>query len=85
MMDNALLYLAAVLAIITILLHRYLKTREKKFQAKKAAWKRKKICEDTAIISHYTEQRLSINLMALDAARQMCAAAANQSADDHFS
>lgn len=74
-MIDALPYIAVVLAIAAFALYKYMKYREAKFQEKKQAHIRKKICEDTAIISNFVDERLSLNLMALDAARQMAASA----------
>ena len=75
MTDNTLLYVAIALAVLALAVYKYSKHREAKFQEKKQAHIRKKICEDTAIISNYVDERLSLNLMALDAARQMAASA----------
>lgn len=75
MTDNTLLYVAIALAVLALAVYKYSKHRETKFQEKKQAHIRKKICEDTAIISNYVDERLSLNLMALDAARQMAASA----------
>lgn len=75
MTDNTLLYVAIALAVLALAVYKYSKHREAKFQEKKQAHVRKKICEDTAIISNFVDERLSLNLMALDAARQMAASA----------
>ena len=75
MTDNTLLYVAIALAVLALAVYKYSKHREAKFQEKKQAHIRKKICEDTAIISNFVDERLSLNLMALDAARQMAASA----------
>lgn len=75
-MIDALPYIAVVLAIAAFALYKYMKHREAKFQKKKEARQLKAICEDTVIMSQYADQRLQINLMALDAARQMADAAA---------
>ena len=75
MTDNTLLYVAIALAVLALAVYKYSKHREAKFQEKKQAHIRKKICEDTAIISNYVDERLSLNLMALDASRQMAASA----------
>lgn len=75
MTDNTLLYVAIALAVLALVVYKYSKHREAKFQEKKQAHIRKKICEDTAIISNFVDERLSLNLMALDAARQMAASA----------
>lgn len=75
MTDNTLLYVAIALAVLALAVYKYSKHREAKFQKKKQAHVRKKICEDTAIISNFVDERLSLNLMALDAARQMAASA----------
>jgi hypothetical protein len=75
MTDNTLLYVAITLAVLALAVYKYSKHREAKFQEKKQAHIRKKICEDTAIISNFVDERLSLNLMALDAARQMAASA----------
>lgn len=75
MTDNTLLYVAIALAALALAVYKYSKHREAKFQEKKQAHIRKKICEDTAIISNFVDERLSLNLMALDAARQMAASA----------
>ena len=75
MTDNTLLYVAIALAVLALAVYKYSKHREAKFQEKKQAHIRKKICEDTAIISNFVDERLSLNLMALDAARQMADAA----------
>ena len=77
MTDNTLLYVAIALAVLALAVYKYSKHREAKFQEKKQAHVRKKICEDTAIISNFVDERLSLNLMALDAARQMAASASN--------
>lgn len=74
-MIDALPYIAVVLAIAAFALYKYMKYREAKFREKKEARLRKTICEDTVIMSQYADQRLQINLMALDAARQMAASA----------
>lgn len=74
-MIDALPYIAVVLAIAAFALYKYMKYREAKFREKKEARLRKTICEDTAIISNFVDERLSLNLMALDAARQMAASA----------
>ena len=71
MTDNTLLYVAIALAVLALAVYKYSKHREAKFQEKKQAHIRKKICEDTAIISNFVDERLSLNLMALDASRQM--------------
>ena len=76
MTDNTLLYVAIALAVLALAVYKYSKHRKAKFQEKKQAHIRKKICEDTAIISNFVDERLSLNLMALDAARQMAASAA---------
>ena len=75
MTDNTLLYVAIALAVLALAVYKYSKHREAKFQEKKQAHVRKKICEDTAIISNFVDERLNLNLMALDAARQMAASA----------
>lgn len=75
MTDNTLLYVAIALAVLALAVYKYSKHREAKFREKKEARYRKKICEDTVIMSQYADQRLQINLMALDAARQMAASA----------
>ena len=75
MTDNTLLYVAIALAVLALAVYKYSKHREAKFQEKKQAHTRKKICEDTAIISNFVDERLSLNLMALDASRQMAASA----------
>ena len=75
MTDNTLIYVAIALAVLALAVYKYSKHREAKFQEKKQAHIRKKICEDTAIISNFVDERLSLNLMALDAARQMAASA----------
>ena len=75
MTDNTLLYVAIALAVLALAVYKYSKHREAKFQEKKQAHVRKKICEDTAIISNFVDERLSLNLMVLDAARQMAASA----------
>ena len=75
MTDNTLLYVAIALAVLALAVYKYSKHREAKFREKKQAHIRKKICEDTAIISNFVDERLSLNLMALDAARQMAASA----------
>lgn len=75
MTDNTLLYVAIALAVLALAVYKYSKHREAKFQEKKQAHIRKKICEDTAIISNFVDERLSLNLMALDASRQMAASA----------
>ena len=75
MTDNTLLYVAIALAVLALAVYKYSKHREAKFQEKKQAHIRKKICEDTAIISNFVDERLSLNLMALDASRQMAATA----------
>ena len=75
MTDNTLLYVAIALAVLALAVYKYSKHREAKFQEKKHDHIRKKICEDTAIISNFVDERLSLNLMALDAARQMAASA----------
>lgn len=75
MTDNTLLYVAIALAVLALAVYKYSKHREAKFQEKKQAHIRKKICEDTAIISNFVDERLSLNLMAMDAARQMAASA----------
>ena len=75
MPDNTLLYVAIALAVLALAVYKYSKHREAKFQEKKQAHIRKKICEDTAIISNFVDERLSLNLMALDASRQMAASA----------
>ena len=75
MTDNTLLYVAIALAVLALAVYKYSKHREAKFQEKKQAHVRKRICEDTAIISNFVDERLSLNLMALDAARQMAASA----------
>ena len=75
MTDDTLLYVAIALAVLALAVYKYSKHREAKFQEKKQAHIRKKICEDTAIISNFVDERLSLNLMALDAARQMAASA----------
>ena len=75
-MIDALPYIAVVLAITAFALYKYTKHREAKFREKKEARLRKTICEDTVIMSQYADQRLQVNLMALDAARQMADAAA---------
>ena len=75
MTDNTLLYVAIALAVLALAVYKYSKHREAKFQEKKQAHIRKKICEDTAIISNFGDERLSLNLMALDASRQMAASA----------
>lgn len=75
MTDNTLLYVAIALAVLALAVYKYSKLREAKFQEKKQAHIRKKICEDTAIISNFVDERLSLNLMALDASRQMAASA----------
>ena len=75
MTDNTLLYVAIALAVLALAVYKYSKHREAKFQEKKQAHIRKKICEDTAIISNFVDERLSLNLIALDAARQMAASA----------
>lgn len=75
MTDNTLLYVAIALAVLALAVYKYSKHREAKFQEKKEARLRKAICEDTVIMSQYADQRLQINLMALDAARQMAASA----------
>lgn len=74
-MIDALPYIAIVLAVLAFVLYKYMKHRESEFKAKKQAWQKKKICEDMIILSDYTEQRLQLNLMALDAARKMCSVA----------
>lgn len=75
-MTDALPYIAVVLAIAAFALYKYMKHREAKFREKKEARLRKAICEDTVIMSQYADQRLQVNLMALDAARKMANAAA---------
>ena len=75
MTDNTLLYVAIALAVLALAVYKYSKHREAKFQEKKQTHIRKKICEDTAIISNFVDERLSLNLMALDASRQMAASA----------
>ncbi len=75
MTDNTLLYVAIALAVLALAVYKYSKHREAKFREKKEARYRKTICEDTVIMSQYADQRLQINLMALDAARQMAASA----------
>lgn len=75
MTDNTLLYVAIALAVLALAVYKYSKHREAKFREKKEARHRKMICEDTVIMSQYADQRLQINLMALDAARQMAASA----------
>ena len=75
MTDNTLLYVAIALAVLALAVYKYSKHREAKFQEKKQAHIRKKIFEDTAIISNFVDERLSLNLMALDASRQMAASA----------
>ena len=75
MTDNTLLYVAIALAVLALAVYKYSKHREATFQEKKQAHIRKKICEDTAIISNFVDERLSLNLMALDASRQMAASA----------
>ena len=75
MTDNTLLYVAIALAVLALAVYKYSKHREAKFQEKKQAHIRKKICEDTAIIRNFVDERLSLNLMALDASRQMAASA----------
>ena len=75
MTANTLLYVAIALAVLALAVYKYSKHREAKFQEKKQAHIRKKICEDTAIISNFVDERLSLNLMALDASRQMAASA----------
>ena len=75
MTDTTLLYVAIALAVLALAVYKYSKHREAKFQEKKQAHIRKKICEDTAIISNFVDERLSLNLMALDASRQMAASA----------
>ena len=74
--NNTLLYIAIVLAVLAFVLYEYMKYRESRFEAKKQNRKKKAICEDLIILSEYTDQRLQINLMALDAARKMADAAA---------
>ena len=53
MTDNTLLYVAIALAVLALAVYKYSKHREAKFQEKKQAHVRKKICEDTAIISNF--------------------------------
>ena len=74
-MLDALPYIALVLAVLAFVLYKYMKHRESEFMAKRQARQKKRICEDMIILSDYTEQRLQLNLMALDAARQMFSAA----------
>ena len=75
MTDNTLLYVDIALAVLALAVYKYSKHREAKFKEKKQEHIQKKICEDTAIISNFVDERLSLNLMALDASRQMAASA----------
>lgn len=82
MTDNTLLYVAIALAVLALAVYKYSKHREAKFQEKKQAHIQKKICEDTVIIGNFSDERLSLNLMAMEAARKMNAVAEGHPAEE---